>query len=617
MLKTNNIRLLFFLLCCFAARNTAAAVSLPEAGLNTYEHFVSLPVIAMESGEIRRLSGENDMREKAYNSGELSASATGSPLPELNFEGLGFQHGWPADPVGDVGPNHYVQMVNSVFAIYDKKGTELTGAIQHSALWKASGNACATTNRGDPVVLYDQLADRWLLAQIAYPGGSSKAPFFVCIAISKSGDPAGSYYLYTFEVTDAFPDYPKLAVWPDAYYMSSNDSMNSETAEVGAFVFDRAKMLAGQPGTMQKFKVTEKNFMLPCDLDGPVPPPTGSPNYFYTFMDDVFWQPLGAAASVDRLEIWEFKVDFITPANSKFTKTLELPISVFDYTVCGYLNMDCIPQPGSSVMLDAISEWPMWRLQYMNFGTHETMVGNFTVDTDGTQHAGIRWFELRKYGTGDWFLYQEGTHSPDSNHRWNGSLAMDKEGNIALGYSVSGSSLNPGIRYTTRLLTDSLNTLRDETSLVSNGGVQVAGNRWGDYSSMNLDPADNCTFWYTNQYIEPVSGLWNTRIGTFKIPTCGCSATLSAEFKIHIPFLSYEGYYFWVDFSYLPDTLDFTLTDYGVISDTSTFSSCTPATLSPAFALQVPFLLYSGYSLHTDFSYSHDVIFTLTTYGLN
>lgn len=605
-LPKNRYFFLFFvyLFVCFIISNTAIAEIVLSHTPEMQGPAVSGQVFAFESEALPRIY-ENAL-----------ARASGSPAPSLNVTGIGFSSKVPSDSVGAAGPNHYVQMVNSAFAVYDKNGNRLVGPTDINTLWRGKGNACELRNDGDPIVLYDSLADRWLLSQLAHPNGTLTAPFYMCMAISQTPDPAGKYYLYAFEITDVFPDYPKLAVWPDAYYMSTNDSLSDNSFTVGAFAFDRGSMLKGQAAAFQKFKTSGINVMLPSTLDGSTPPPSGSPNYFYTMMDGEFWTPLRNSAS-DHLEVWEFKVDFSIPANSKFAKALDLPISPFNYTVCGYLNMDCIPQPSPGVKLDAVSEWPMWRLQYRNFGTYEAMVGNFTVDTDGTQHAGIRWFELRKSGNNAWTVYQEGTLAPDDNHRWNGSLAMDKEGNIALGYSIAGSSLNPGIRYSTRLLTDTPNTMGNEISLVSNGGVQSIDNRWGDYSSMSVDPADNCTFWYTNQYIEPFTGLWNTRIGAFKIPTCGCSAILSANLKIHIPFLTYSGYFFWADFTLIPNTLDFALTNYGPISDASAYSSCTPVTLSPDLKLSVPALLYAGYSFHTDFTYSHDAVFTLTGYGLN
>jgi len=389
-------------------------------------------------------------------------------------------------------------MVNTSFAIFDKNGNTLSGPTAINQLWQGQGNACETRNDGDPVVLYDPLADRWLLSQFALPNGKTTPPYFECIAISQTADPTGAYYLYAFQINDYLPDYPKFAVWPDAYYMSANES------NVGAYAFDRERMLQGQSATYQKFERTG-NFMLPSDLDGSTPPPSGAPNYFYTMKTG------------NILEIWEFHVDFTTPSNSTFNLSQTLNTSPFNYGLCGF-SFDCIPQRGTSQRLDVISEWPMWRLQYRKFTTHATLVGNFTVDVaDFPDHAGIRWFELRKTGSGLWTIYQEGTHSPDAHHRWMGSAAMDGDGNIALGYSVSSTTLFPAIRYATRLASDAAGTLQSETTLMAGTASQTGINRWGDYSSMNVDPSDDTTFWYTNEYLTSSAQEWRTRIGTFKI----------------------------------------------------------------------------------------------------
>jgi len=439
-------------------------------------------------------------------------SAVRTPAPTLSFEGISFLTGGsgvPPDPVGDVGPNHYVQMVNTTFAIFNKSGTLLAGPTNINTLWTGAGGLCEVNNDGDPIVLYDPLADRWLISQFAVPGPSPN--FALCIAISQTADPTGAYHRYEFPAA-VFPDYPKFGVWPDAYYASTNDGGGI----VGAYAFERAKMLAGLPATSIKFSVSNENFMLPSDLDGSTSPPTGSPNYFYTFMDSSFW-----GGSADRLEVWQYHVDFTTPANSTFTLAQSIPITSFTYTVCGFFVLACIPQPAPGQSVDAVSEWPMWRAPYRNFGSHETLLGNFTVDV-GADRAGIRWFELRKTGS-TWSLQQEGTHAPGSEHRFMGSAAMDQSGNIALGYSVSSSSVFPSLRYATRLATDPAGTLQSETTLIAGGGVQTSGfNRWGDYSALTVDPSDDCTFWYTGEYYATTSGFsWQTRIGSFRIPDCG------------------------------------------------------------------------------------------------
>lgn len=455
-------------------------------------------------------TGKADMPDPLLQQ-KAAQSLVRTPVLSNSFEGISFitgGSGVPPDTNGDVGPTRYVQIVNSSFAIYDKNGTKLTGPTNINQLWAGKGGLCEANNDGDPIVLYDSLADRWLLSQFAVPGPNHAE----CIAISQTSNPAGAYYLYEFSFGASFPDYPKLAVWPDAYYMSTNETTYT------AYAFDRPKMLVGQPATFQKFS-GQTNFMLPSDLDGSFAPPAGSPNYFYTFKDNSFPSHGGG---IDRLELFAFHADFTSPANSTFTQIASIPIASFTYTVCGFFNLECIPQPAPGETLDPISEWPMWRLAYRNFGSYEAMVGNFTVDV-GNDRAGIRWFELRKSSGGTWSLYQQGTHAPDAaNHRWMGSIAMDKNGNIGLGYSTSGSSLFPSLRYATRLITETLGTLESERTLIAGGGMQLfGGNRWGDYSAMSIDPADDCTFWYTGEYYAAsAASNWQTRIGSFKLPTC-------------------------------------------------------------------------------------------------
>jgi hypothetical protein len=444
-----------------------------------------------------------------------------TPAVITSFDGIDLVSGGsgePPDTVGDVGPNHYVQMVNSSFAIFDKNGTKLTGPTNINALW-SDGTLCQTRNEGDPIVLYDRLADRWMLSQFNQTDQSTP-PFYQCIAVSQTADPTGVYYTYSFVVSsdpNAFNDYPKFGVWPDGYYMGANE------AGFTAYVFDRQNMLAGAAATFQKFNSPLSNFMLPSDLDGPTAPPAGTPNYFYTM------------GTGNMMELWALHVDWTTPANSSFAKVTNLASAVgFGYDVCPAdpankdSSLDCIPQRGTAQKLDAIGEWPMFRFQYRNHGSHESLVGNFTADMDatGSDHAGIHWFELRRVGGGSWSIFNEGNYAPDANERWMGSAAMDKNGNIAVGYSVSnGTDLFPSIRYATRLATDPAGQLGPEVILHAGNDSQTSSNRWGDYSAMTVDPTDDCTFWFTSEYIQNSADGWRTRVGTFKIPSCGTTFT--------------------------------------------------------------------------------------------
>ncbi len=429
-------------------------------------------------------------------------AAAVAPAPVASFDGPGATElnasYLPPDVSGDVGPDHYVQMINSVITIYNKQGTRLVGPTPINDLWRSQDNPCGRLNDGDPIVLYDQLADRWLVSQFAI----NEAPiYYECIAISQTPDPTGAFFLYAFNVGKEFPDYPKFGIWPDAYYMTTNSN------PFGAFAFDRQKMLQGQAGTFQKFGANV-NFMLPADLDGATAPPAGSPDFFYTTNNQ------------NQYKLWAFHVDFADPVNSTFTPLPDLIAATYNYT-SGII----IPQKGTPQLLDSIAEWPMWRFVYRNFGTHETLLGNFSVDADGNGHIGIRWFELRKTGNGPWQIYQEGTYAPDANHRWMGSIAMDGLGNIGLGYTASGADLFPSLRYTVRAAGDPLGQLQDEQTLVS-GLSSQAGDRWGDYSSMSIDPTDDATFWYTGEFLDN-TGNWDTKIGAFRLAATVSNPTLA------------------------------------------------------------------------------------------
>jgi hypothetical protein len=438
----------------------------------------------------------------------IGPSATGRSTPPLDFRFPGVGNPFacngcsPPDTNGDVGPDHYVQMVNATkVAIFDKTGSLVARVFDLGDLWP--GGPCAS-NSGDPIVLYDRLADRWLLSQLHFPTTD------LCVAISQTADPVGSYHLYTFKVR-GYPDYFKFGVWPDAYYMSANEGTFT------AYAFDRSKMLAGDPtATFIKFTGDDDNFLLPADLDGPTPPPAGAPGYFYTFKDNSFH------GGQDRLELFRLNPDFTNPPSSTFVREAIFPIAPFTYTVCGFFNFDCARQRGTRNRIGVVSEFPMHRFPYRNFGTRETLIGNFTVGGGlGEVGAAIRWFELRNTG-GAWALLQQGTHDPGDGHdRFMGSIAMDRAGNIALGYSVSSSALFPSIRYATRAPTDPPGTLQAEAVLVAGRGSQTRERGWGDYSGMVVDPVGDCSFWYTNEFYRRSSPSdWSTAVGVFTVPSC-------------------------------------------------------------------------------------------------
>jgi hypothetical protein len=448
------------------------------------------------------------------------------PAPILSFDGVGnLFGGWPPDTEGDVGPNHYVQWINLSFQIWNKSGVSLYGPAAGNTLWAGFGGICETNNNGDPIVLYDALADRWLMSQFAFPS-SLLNNFHQCIAVSQTGDPLGAWHRYDFLWSNTkLNDYPKFGVWPDGYYMAVNQ-FNGGTftwGGQGVAVFERDQMLVGGVARMVKFDLysTDPNLggMLPSDLDGPVPP-AGAPNIFAEVDDDAW------GYSPDQVQLWEFHVDWTNTANSTFTFDTALPTAAFDSGLsCGSNGRKCIPQPGTTAKLDAISDRLMYRLQYRNFGGYETLVTNHTVDVDATSHAGVRWYELRNTGGGGWVIYQQGSFAPDAAHRWMGSAAMDVNGNIALGYSTSSSTIYPSVQYTGRLASDPLGTMpQGEGTIVAGSGSQTDNtyNRWGDYSMMAVDPVDDCTFWYTQEWVQTTgSASWKTRIGSFRFPDCG------------------------------------------------------------------------------------------------
>lgn len=434
--------------------------------------------------------------------------------PVRNFDGHGFTGVNPPDTVGDVGPLHYIQMVNSnsgaSFTIYDKSdGTIIAGPTTLDTL----GSGECATGLGDPIVAYDQLADRWLMSEFSNAGNR------LCVYLSQTADPVtGGWFNYSFEAPD-FPDYPKYGAWPDAYYVTSNENPNP-----AVYAMERSKMLVGAPAGLLRFAAPSLpgfgfQALTPGDHDGAQAPPAGAPAYFVRHSDDERHDAGANDPARDFLELFEFKADFATPANSTFTGPTRIALAEFDSGLCGFTSFSCFPQPASTTKLDPLREVVMRRFQYRNFGSHETLVGNMVTDVDGTDRGGIRWYELRKSGAAAWTLFQQGTYSPDTTNRFMGSIAMDGGGNIALAYNVVGASVFPGIRYAGRLAGDGLGTLpQGEQSLVE-GAAANSSQRYGDYSSLNVDPVDDCTFWFTGEY--NVGGSWSTRIGAWSFAECG------------------------------------------------------------------------------------------------
>jgi hypothetical protein len=471
----------------------------------------------------------------------LNLLAPNVPAPIRNFNGIPFPgvgcNCAPPDTNGAVGQTQYVQIVNEGFQVFDKAtGTSLLGPNSISSIWNGFGGACQNGGAGDPVLLYDHIANRWLISQFASATGG--APITdECVAISTTADATGTYARYGFHLGSNFFDYPKLSVWPDGYYMSMNVFNSTGTLYLGpqAFAFDRAKMLANLPATFVSpsgpLGSTVDPF-LPADLDGPTLPPAGAPATFVGFP--------GQAINPN-YTTYHFHADFTTPVNSTFTTFASPPAAGF--TALCPTTRACVPQAGvaSSSNLDGIGDRLMFRLAYRNFGDHESVVGNYTVSAGGV--AAVRWFELRNVTAGPVTVYQQSTYQPDTTWRWMGSAAMDGQGNLAIGFSASSSTINPQVRYAARLATDQINTLaQGEAHLFDGTGSQSGtSNRWGDYSALSVDPVDDSTFWYTNEYYSTTGSFnWRTRIGSFKIasgsptPTPTPTPTPAPDFSLSI-----------------------------------------------------------------------------------
>ena len=444
-----------------------------------------------------------------------------SPLPNVtttagvNRDGVGDTSNTPANPCGcapsdtngAVGATQFVQWVNTAFAVYDKSGNLLMGPTAGNALWTGFGGPCETNNDGDIIAQYDKAAGRWVLSQFSVTGGP---PFEQCVAVSTTSDATGTYNRYAFQEPN-FNDYPKLGIWPDGYYFSFNMFSGNSFVGARACALDRSKMIAGAAATQVCFQQgSSVGSLLPSDLDGTIAPTAGEPDFYLNFGTNV-------------LNLFKFHVDFTTPANSTFVGPTTIPVAAFTAACSG--GGTCIPQPNTSNKLDSLADRLMYRLAWRKFSDgHESLVVNHSVTVSGNKHSsvtGVRWYEIRN-PNGTPTVFQQGTFSPNANSRWMGSIAMDKSGDIALGYSESSSSLVPSIAYTGRVPSDPLGTMEAENLAFQGGGSQTGTlHRWGDYSSMSVDPVDDCTFWFTTEYLATSGSFnWSTRIVSFKFPGC-------------------------------------------------------------------------------------------------
>ena len=472
---------------------------------------------------------------------------------------------YPPDTSGAVGKTQYVELASiDALQVFDKlTGRPLLrpGPITMHSLWSGFGGACESGPSGDPVVLYDQLADRWIITQFATPSGAD-LPQDECIAVSQTGDATGRWYRYGFHLSNRFVDYMKFGVWPDGYYMAGNmyatptptpTPTTSPTPSpppptwLGpqAFVFDRAKMLVGDPNaTVQTRGITENaNPFLPSHLDGILPPPRDDPNHFISFPEEetppprkaeslsgATPRPTPTATPAPVYRVWAFHVDWNQPANTTFTPEARISGSGF-ISLCE----TCVPQRGTTSQLDTLSGTLMFRNAYRRFPDgHESLLNNFTVSANSV--AGIRWFELQRTLGRRWIRSQESTYQPDNAWRWIGSIASDNQGNIALGFNASSNAIYPQIRYAGRLAADPLNILSGEQHLFDGTGSQLeTRNRWGDYSDMTVDPMDDCTFYYASEYYAATrSEFWRTRVGYFRFTQCTAPPKGTGHFVVTV-----------------------------------------------------------------------------------
>jgi hypothetical protein len=547
---------------------------------------------------------------------------TPMPTPLLSFDGLinrmngeifGF---WflPSDTNGDVGPNHYVQTVNTLMRVYDKTGIPLTPPLKMSNIFASLNTPCSLRNDGEAVVLYDALADRWLLSQYC----NSFPPFRQMIAVSQTGDPLGAYYVYEFVMpNNRLNDYAKFGVWTDGYYMSTDEFVGSDYAGAGMFAFDREKILRGDPtASYIYFNIPSTSpirtgGLLPADLDGLTPPPSGAPNIFAGYTATEYGD------AQDAVRLFDFHADFVNPQNSTFTERAESPLAVAAFDPTSNPDRADISQPEPGDKLDAQSDRLMYRIAYRNFGTHDSLVFNQTVRTSPvgeTYRAGVRVYELRRNliaapPFSPFAVYDQTTLGDNQTSRWMAAAAQDHQGNIAFEYSTSNEIEKPAILYSGRLGSEPAGTFRIEQSLIKGTGVQTAfGFRWGNFTGMTVDPVDDCTFWMTNQYYTAESQAespfsWLTRIGKFRFAECtdaprgtftGTVANAASGQPIQYAIVTANAVYSrstnasgnYDKLLVLPNTYTLTASAKGFRSQTLTLTVANGQTLTQNFALQ-------------------------------
>jgi hypothetical protein len=441
----------------------------------------------------------------------------------VSFDGLGIGFEGPQGPSTGrnpsdnslaVGPNHVVQIVNSRLAVFDKQGKVLYGAAPTNSIFKGFGGVCEARNNGDAVVRYDQLAGRWLYVMPIFSKIQDRPdePYSMCYALSTGPDPMGPYYRYEFR-RKLFPDYPRPAVWPDGYYVPS--STGDEVIQKHACVVDRAKMLTGGKATEQCVIVDNVNFLNNADIDGQALPPAGAPNIVMA----AGGTQLKHVLEDDGIYAWKFHVDWANQKNTKLSDAVKIPVAPYHY-LCGGQLTNCVPQPGTDRKLDAQGDKLMQRLVYRNIGGRESIVAVHSIDT-AAGAGGVRWYEFRLNGNRDPELFQQGTYAPDGLYRWMASAGMDRQGNLGMGYSFGGTPHFTGQRFSARMSDDAPGLLGvHETVLVEGEAAQTNASRWEDYTTLAMDPSDDCTFWYVGDYVKKGAATYSTRIGAFRLPGC-------------------------------------------------------------------------------------------------
>jgi hypothetical protein len=425
-----------------------------------------------------------------------------------------------------VGPDHIFEILNSNLAVFTKKGKKyngtgklLYGAVPNNTVFAGFGARCGASNNSDSVVRYDQLADRWLIVVPVFtrPPDNPQGPYAMCYAVSATPDPLGSYYRYEFQ-RPLFPDYPRPAIWPDGYYNPTSTSDNllpDVITQKHDCIADRTKMLKGLPASEQCVVIDGGVFMLNTDVDGKRLPPAGAPN----IMMSTGGTQLMKIFEDDGIYFYKVHVDWSDPAKTTVSTPQKIAVAPYHYLCDGQLS-NCVSQPGTERRLDSQGDKLMQRLVYRNFGDHESILAEHSVAT-AVHGGGVRWYEFRLNQQRDPVLYQQSTYAPGGFYRWLASMAMDRKGDIGIGYSFGGDPNYTGQRFAARTANDSKGQLTFHESVLAEGHASQTGSlRWEDYTTVTIDPSDDCTFWFVGNYLKNGAASSTTRIGSFMVPGC-------------------------------------------------------------------------------------------------